>query len=1205
MFLKRTYRIALLTFILLLKVLFLRAQQEQNNWWYFNTAAVDFNSGAPVSVSGSAMSTSEGSASIADRFTGDLLFYTNGITIWNRLNQPMPNGTGLLGGTPLLTSSTTAALIVPRPANPFQYYVFTVDEQFGSNGLRWNLVDMTLNGGLGDVVAGQKNVLLSGSNVAEKLACAPNASLTGYWLISRETSGNQYFSWEITSAGINTTPVVSTAGTSTFNGAGYLKFNSDFTRLANAIVFGFVDVMNFNRVNGQVTSSVSLTVPIGSSVYGVEFSPSGRFLYVSNLLDGLFQFDLNAANVAASRQTVASTFAAALQLGPDCKIYVADGGLSVIPFPDLLSPACGFTPSAVNLSGNGSVYGLPMKVIYVDATLPDINLLSSDLCAGDLIQFSLINSTAISSSQTINWDFGDPSSGALNFASGNSAQIQSHVFSSPGQYNVKAIYDIDCRKDTVDFNVSIVNCISGSNACKDFTFTGVVQQWTVPSGVDTLRVKMWGAAGGGGPDPTNNAGGGGGFTDVTIPVVTGQVLDIYVGGGGVVGLNGTGGNGGWPNGGNGGSGNRIENGLSVGGAGGGGGRSEIRINGVTYAIAGGGGGGAYNRSGGGGGGLNAEFTPANNQFNLNGFGGTQTAGGAPSSNTICSHPVFGTAGASLQGGTGATDLGGGQNDRTGGGGGGDGYFGGGGGGSHDGCFGVGSTGGGGSGYICTSCPGVSGFTVTAGFFGVPANASDPLLTAFPSIGVGAFNTPGGNGLVYICFDSCASTSSSLAISSCNSYVSPAGNLYTIPGVYFFKDTLLNATGCDSIISINLTILPAIIVPATNVSACNSYTASWGTTYTTSGTYSDTLTTINGCDSIVSINLTINSLVTGPVQNVSACKSYTAPWGAIYTQSGTYRDTVLSSTGCDSVNIINLTINPDFVLPVQNVSACSTFTASWGTIYTTSGIYSNTYVASNGCDSIVSINLTINPNPVLTISSSPDSCLASKGTAAVTISGLSAGVSYQWSNGSISPSAANLSAGTYTVTVTNSNGCTSVVSTTVSPISPPVINLSPSFAAVIAGESVAVQASGALSYQWSPATGVNCDTCSTVIVSPQQSTNYVVTGTDANGCTATTVLSIDYDFNCNELFVPTIFSPNNEGPAANNRLCILSNCIETFDFAIYNRWGQLVYQTNDAAVCWDGTFNGNDALTGVYTYRLLVKQFDGKIISKSGNITLVR
>ena len=91
------------------------AQKQNNQWRFGTTGAIDFNTVPPSFVTGCLISTGEGSASVADKTTGALLFYTDGVTVWNANNQVMPNGTGLLGGTAALLSSTTAAVIVPKP----------------------------------------------------------------------------------------------------------------------------------------------------------------------------------------------------------------------------------------------------------------------------------------------------------------------------------------------------------------------------------------------------------------------------------------------------------------------------------------------------------------------------------------------------------------------------------------------------------------------------------------------------------------------------------------------------------------------------------------------------------------------------------------------------------------------------------------------------------------------------------------------------------------------------------------------------------------------------------------------------------------------------------------------------------------------------------------------------------------------------------
>jgi hypothetical protein len=158
--------------------------QNQNNFWFFgNEAGIDFSSGAPVSITTGQMLSIEGCASVSDLVTGNLLFYSNGLQIWNANHVVMPNGNGLLGGAS--TSSTQGVLIVPFPNNPGRYFLFTVDESIGGavNGFRYSVVNMNLNGGLGDVVSGQKNILIQ-NNVSERLAVAVKGDSTGYWVMS-------------------------------------------------------------------------------------------------------------------------------------------------------------------------------------------------------------------------------------------------------------------------------------------------------------------------------------------------------------------------------------------------------------------------------------------------------------------------------------------------------------------------------------------------------------------------------------------------------------------------------------------------------------------------------------------------------------------------------------------------------------------------------------------------------------------------------------------------------------------------------------------------------------------------------------------------------------------------------------------------------------------------------------------------------------
>lgn len=144
--------------------------------------------------------------------------------------------------------------------------------------------------------------------------------------------------------------------------------------------------------------------------------------------------------------------------------------------------------------------------------------------------------------------------------------------------------------------------------------------------------------------------------------------------------------------------------------------------------------------------------------------------------------------------------------------------------------------------------------------------------------------------------------------------------------------------------------------------------------------------------------------------------------------------------------------------------------------------------------------------------------------------------------------------------------------------------------------------GAIEYEWLPATGLSCADCSNPNVMPQQTTEYVVVATDQNGCTeqATVLVSV---IELRSIFVPNIFTPNNDGN--NDELKVLGSDIAQINFALFDRWGSKVFQTNDFNTGWDGTYNGNDAQTGVYAYTLQVTFTDGKEQFFKGNVTLVR
>jgi hypothetical protein len=156
------------------------------------------------------------------------------------------------------------------------------------------------------------------------------------------------------------------------------------------------------------------------------------------------------------------------------------------------------------------------------------------------------------------------------------------------------------------------------------------------------------------------------------------------------------------------------------------------------------------------------------------------------------------------------------------------------------------------------------------------------------------------------------------IQACANYLSPTGKLYTSTGIY--KDTLVNVDGCDSIITTNLTLLNSGV--NLNLFACDQYLSPTGKIYTTSGTYTDTLTNAANCDSIITQFLTINHTTFNTISPV-ACKQYLSPTGKFYSTSGTYIDTLVNANYCDSILTQNLTVNTVNTGVIQNGN---TFTA---------------------------------------------------------------------------------------------------------------------------------------------------------------------------------------------------------------------------------------------------------------------------------------
>lgn len=422
------------------------AQRESAIWYFGENAGLDFSTGIPRALVDGTLVSNEGSASISNA-AGELLFYTNGTTVWNRTHEVMQNGQGLLGDV----SSTQSAIIVPLPESQNLFYVFTVGNENAPDGINYSIVDMEMGGGFGAVV--QKNVGLN-APTTEKLTAVSHGNGKDVWILFHESNNDVFVAYLLTETGLAPNPTVSAealdlsslpADPTRNNAIGYYKASPDGTQLAICHRGYGVELLLFDTATGEVNFPITLTTE--KDVYGVEFSPSGEVLYVSIEAGKILQYDLTATNIAATETVIEGTQfdTGALQLGLDGKIYVANykrPHLSVINNPDIVGLGCNFQYGTIDLGGRISNLGLPnfvqsFFVSYVEA---------ENFCLGDTTSFTVGFSQPI---ENIVWDFGEGT-----VVSGE--EDVNFEYALPGEYQVAVYFTVDGEPRT-EFKFVTIN----------------------------------------------------------------------------------------------------------------------------------------------------------------------------------------------------------------------------------------------------------------------------------------------------------------------------------------------------------------------------------------------------------------------------------------------------------------------------------------------------------------------------------------------------------------------------------------------------------------------------------------------------------------------------------------------------------------------------------------------------------------------------
>ncbi|MCF6341443.1 MAG: gliding motility-associated C-terminal domain-containing protein [Bacteroidales bacterium] len=376
---------ALILFFLVFTGYVATAQNQANRWYFGSYCSLDFNSGVPVNT-GEIIISSSSAVSIMSDTNGSLLCATNAERIVNREGHIMPNGGNLIGDH----DAYMGTLIVQQPGSDHLYYVFTVSREFPDNiGMFYSVVDMNLDGGLGDVTA-EKNVPLQQAWAASnKLTSVRHANGEDVWIITRNFKTDQwYVAFLLTSTGLSTEGIITPIPWRTdMNNEGSMKVSPNKKYLAaayrrhglqNEALKQSLDICSFNATSGEIGLLYTLTKNPNDWTrqywpQAVEFSPDSKLLYVTyynsddDKLMELYQYDMqyveDSLQFKESEIFIARGPVEGLQLARDGKIYttiprhgINPEYLSVIHEPWKRGIDCNFQADAVYLGNDRKVY---------------------------------------------------------------------------------------------------------------------------------------------------------------------------------------------------------------------------------------------------------------------------------------------------------------------------------------------------------------------------------------------------------------------------------------------------------------------------------------------------------------------------------------------------------------------------------------------------------------------------------------------------------------------------------------------------------------------------------------------------------------------------------------------------------------------------------------------------------------------------------
>ncbi|TCP26819.1 gliding motility-associated-like protein [Tenacibaculum skagerrakense] len=474
------------------------AQKQANIWYFGQNAGLDFSTTPPTPLTDGQLNTDEGCSSFSDK-DGNLLFYSDGIRIFNKNHVLMTFTDGSpadnLGGNP---SSTQSGMIIPRPGSDTIYYLFTVGTNFVPNGITSNpgfnfyTIDMSRNGGLGEIVDGPVNLAVDPFSTldistiwSEKVTAVKGNECDTFWVIS--FAQGDFYSFKVDVNGVDVAGVVvSPVNFSTTDKRGYLQVSPNGQYIAFADyragqqnIIGSAQLFNFDNQTGIVSPNPITLIGENEneSPYGVAFSQQSNKLYVStyNGTNSVYQFDLTNTNIPSTRSLINSKqgFRGGLQLGPDGKIYASvpnSNFLDVIDNPNDDANNVNYINDAIFLNGRRTAQGLPPFISSLLLPVEIRDVATNEILNNQNIQYCIGESVEISSEAITGtniqyeWTFDDGISSSV-VSTQPTLTLNNLNTSNSGTYSLVITLIDDCNNATNlegSFNIGIFEPASAS-----------------------------------------------------------------------------------------------------------------------------------------------------------------------------------------------------------------------------------------------------------------------------------------------------------------------------------------------------------------------------------------------------------------------------------------------------------------------------------------------------------------------------------------------------------------------------------------------------------------------------------------------------------------------------------------------------------------------------------------------------------------------